>query len=229
MSVILITSHDESIYNISSSDASKAGKSPKYRERLLTKKKNLSLSATRGMKAHATMGLPEEVPPDPSDYLKKGTGKCSYSQEEDIKATQRKHICTRKQKLMPTKEEVIQYNRKKEEAEKEEKNFVRKNIKIATTMNAKEPEQKLVLNRFGESKPLTAGLEPIYIKADLLGKTPPYLKEFIKQSEKLHQMKREASGVEKPKCQYITRDQREQLLMVLFFMSIICFSLTYFL
>ncbi|EFA13369.2 hypothetical protein TcasGA2_TC000155 [Tribolium castaneum] len=129
-----------------------------------------------------------------------------------MKETPMKQFCQRKQRLFPTKEDIVQYNNRKKEEAIKEKNFISENIKTVLKMKPKEPEPRVVLEPHGESKRLIDGLEPIYIKSSAFGKTPGYLQSLIKKREKLHQMQKDARGVEKPKCRYIRRDEREELL-----------------
>ncbi|XP_044256133.1 enkurin [Tribolium madens] len=211
MSIIAITHHDENINNIISKPEYQYEGGPEgFKTRMYARLKAAPRD-TQAIKRHATMGLAQEPPPDPCDFLKKNSGKLSYSQNQ-TKEKPIKQFCQRKQRLFPTKEDIVQYNNRKKEEAKKEKNFISANIKTVLTMKAKEPEPKVVLEPHGESKRLTDGLEPIYIKSSAFGKTPEYLQSLIKKREKLHQMQKDARGVEKPKCRYIRRDEREELL-----------------
>lgn len=77
MSVILITTHDENIYNITKSQADLKKKQLPFKSKLREKRKLLHFTRQFDCNRHATMGLAEEIPPDPAQYLKKHTGKCS--------------------------------------------------------------------------------------------------------------------------------------------------------
>ncbi|XP_068918384.1 enkurin [Tenebrio molitor] len=212
MSIIAIINHDENINNIvekssTQYESDSSGYKKKFKARL-----KASPEKKVDIKRYATMGLPQENLPDPCDFLQKHSGKLAYTQDPQVKESIQKHVCQKKQKLFPTKDDIIQYDNRKKEAAKLMKNFISKNIKTVLTMKPKEPEQRVVLEPRGETKRLSDGLEPIYIKSDAFGKTPSYLQAFIKNREKLHQMRKDATGVEKPKCRYIRRDEREQLL-----------------
>ncbi|RZC38566.1 enkurin, partial [Asbolus verrucosus] len=209
MSVILITNHDENINKITEKTSIQYdSKSDGYKTELRDRMK-INPAQKIGLKAHATMGLPQEQLRGPCDFLRKRTGKLAYSHEAIT------HVCDkqrRKQNLLPTKEDIMQYNKRKKEAKSSEKNFVVKNITTVLKMKPKEHEQRVVLEPHGESKRLVDGLEPVYIKSDAFGKTPTYLQNFLKKEEKLHKMQKDITGVEKPICYYIGRDEREELL-----------------
>lgn len=74
MSVILITKHDENIYNITKSQADIKKKQLPFISKLKEKRKLLHPKRHLICNKHATMGVAEEVPPDPAQYLKKHTG-----------------------------------------------------------------------------------------------------------------------------------------------------------
>lgn len=211
MSIIAIIHHDENITKIIDKSATHHEKiGEKIRTQLHSGTKSMPGGKKIPIQRHATMGLPQETLPDPCDFLKKKTGKLSHTQ----KITPTKHFCQRKEKLFATKEDIKAYDTKKKEAANVERNFISENIKTVLKMKPKEPEPRVVLEAHGESKRLRDGLEPIYIKTSSFGKTPDYLQAMIKNREKLHQMQKDATGVEKPKCHYIRRDEREQLLEV---------------
>ncbi|KAJ3662115.1 hypothetical protein Zmor_006474 [Zophobas morio] len=212
MSVIAIIHHDENINKIIEKSSTQfEGATVCYKTQLRGKMKASPVKKIT-IKPYATMGLPQENTTDPCEFLKKQTGKLSYSQEEQIKATDEKHVCKRKPRMFATKEDIINYDNRKNKAANSVKNFISENIKTVLKMKPKEPTPKVVVEPYGKTKRLCDGLEPIYIKSDAFGKTPSYLQVFIKQREKLHQMQKDATGVEKPKCRYIRRDEREQLL-----------------
>lgn len=90
MSIILITNHDENIYNITKTHE----ESPKKPQQFVSKfhekststphqRQRAQRSPTVRKEGHATMGLPEGDPPDPHDYLKKHTGRLSYTRKTD--------------------------------------------------------------------------------------------------------------------------------------------------
>ncbi|XP_074035133.1 enkurin [Leptinotarsa decemlineata] len=207
MSVILITKHDENIYNITKSQADFKQKSPPYKSKFRDKTKEIHKDYKKCVKLHATMGRPEEDPPDPANFLRKHTGKPSYTHCKPPKESKPCEHLPHRDKV-PTLEEIA----KVENQQKEEKNFVHDNIQNITKMKAKEPVPKVVVDRVGTSKPLKPSLEPVYIKLPRFGRTPKYLVRFIQAKEKEYQMKKDASGVQQPLCKYITRDEREKLL-----------------
>lgn len=75
MSVILITKHDENIYNITKSQADFRKKQLPFKSKFREKRKLFHATKQLNCNRHATMGLAEEIPPDPAQYLKKHTGK----------------------------------------------------------------------------------------------------------------------------------------------------------
>lgn len=79
MSLILITNHDENIYNITKTQLDLQKKSPRYKSKFRDKNKHQLHIYAKSVKNHATMGIPQEDPPDPQHYLKKKTGKPSYT------------------------------------------------------------------------------------------------------------------------------------------------------
>lgn len=74
MSVILITKHDENIYNITKSQADLKKKQLPFKSKFREKRKLFRLQRHLDCNRHATMGVAEEIPPDPAQYLKKHTG-----------------------------------------------------------------------------------------------------------------------------------------------------------
>lgn len=81
-------------------------------------------------------------------------------------------------------------------------------------LKPKEPEKRLVVDCRGDSKDIRAGFEPQHLNAEVLGKTPQYLRRFIKQREHNKQVVKDASRLEKLKCRYITREEKDELLAV---------------
>lgn len=86
MSIILITNHDENIYNITKTHEEVSKKpQPKFASKFHEKSSQVKPSQraqhspTVRKEGHATMGLPEGDPPNPHDYLKKHTGILSYT------------------------------------------------------------------------------------------------------------------------------------------------------
>nr|CAH7734637.1 unnamed protein product [Callosobruchus chinensis] len=77
MSVILMTSHDENIYNITKTQDLKKMMAPAYKSKFRDKHRQIK-QYKECVKLHATMGVPEEEPPDPSRFLKKHTGEAMF-------------------------------------------------------------------------------------------------------------------------------------------------------
>lgn len=92
------------------------------------------------------------------------------------------------------------------------KDFILENIKNISNMKPKEPEQRVVIDRIGTSKPLKPGLEPIFIRSSHFGKAPRYLLNIINSDKKKYLTIKDESGIQKPKCRYITREERAELL-----------------
>ncbi|KAJ8985116.1 hypothetical protein NQ317_012766 [Molorchus minor] len=215
MSVILITEHNENIYDVTKVE-------PKYiRKRVYFKSRHsnrLNKFYKKCVKLHATMGVAEEEPPDPSNYLKKRTEVISKFQvnphtliparspPKDPKP--KKSAADEERNRIPTVEELRKQGRK----EKSDKNFVSHNIKLVKEMKPKEPIPKLVIDRTGTKKPLSGGLEPVFIMSEEFGKPPHYLLRFVKKHNKQKYLEKDTEGLEKPKCRYITKEERDQLL-----------------
>ncbi|XP_023310057.1 enkurin [Anoplophora glabripennis] len=213
MSVILITKHDENIYNIVTTEQEEKikreiktirSRPPTYKSKFRKYRNDYR----KCVKAHATMGVAEEVLPDPAHYLKKHSGKPICS-----------NLCYKQQKKDPPfpkreVERVPSFNQWKNRIIKHDppKDFVLENIKKISNMKPKEPEQRLVVDHTGTSKPLRPGLEPIFIRSTHFGKAPRYLLNIIDLDKKKYLTIKEESGIQKPKCRYITREERAQLL-----------------
>lgn len=93
MSLIFITHHNENIYDIVKNETDLKKKSPRFKKNKLREEKNVASLGVPGARrlskkaqTHATMGIPEEEPPDPHNYLKKRTGKPSYTVAKPKKA-----------------------------------------------------------------------------------------------------------------------------------------------
>ncbi|XP_050301256.1 enkurin [Anthonomus grandis grandis] len=220
MSLIFITNHDENIYNITKNQTDLQKKSPRYKSKFQKSKIQTVTTAVSPIcvksngKKHATMGVPEEEPPDPHNYLKKRTGKPSYTME---KPEQVGRLC--KKTNLPHKgptpliKDLIEEAKKHEKEVESTKNFIKGNVETVKNMKPKEPEHRVVIDKAGTTiYPELQGLEPVYIKKTIFGRTPEYLVRFNKIKEKEYQMRKDASGKQQPKCRYITRDEREQLL-----------------
>lgn len=212
----MMTQHDENIYSISSESAKHDKKPMGHRKKLADGKRRI-ISTTYlekyVIKPHATMGTPFITPPDPCNFLRKNTGfnsKKMIKSDTDIRLTPKPV----KKKDIPSLDEAKLYDEERQKAFNAQKNFIRKNIKCVLSMKPKEPEQKVVLNRYGESTPLKRGLEPIYIKTEVYGRTPKYLNRFIRMQQQKYQIQKDFSGVEQPRCRYITSEEREKLMQV---------------
>lgn len=202
-----MTHHNESIYETAKLPLPYQKKSDRYKSKfrkIITTEKHYNQKSER---KHESMGLPEQSPPNPSEYLKKNSWRPPIKQ--NIETGKRSPITLPE---VPLRNQVL-----KEQDEKlkhKEKDFVSINVKNAITMPPKIPKRRTVIERFGEAKLLEQGLEPKYISSKLFGRTPNYLKKEIKIREKLLQTQKDIIGVNQPKCRYITRDEREKLLEV---------------
>lgn len=209
MSVIFITEHDENIYSISAKDDAHRKKATKFR------KKNVKGDVTRERdikekpsgKKWGVMGPPSEELPDPCNFLKKHADiKMKTKQEPE------KFQCLKTKKLpsVPRRSEIA----KQEDGKCKKKDFITENIKDVVHKKPKDPEKRVVIDRHGDTKELSRGLVPQYIYSPTFGKTPEYLQRLIKMKEKVLQLKKDIYGTEQPKCRYITREERENLLAV---------------
>ncbi|XP_030765552.1 enkurin [Sitophilus oryzae] len=214
MSVIFITQHDENIYNITKSQIDLQHKSPKYKSKFRDKNKHALHFYAKNIKNHATMGIPQEEPPDPQNYLKKRTGKPSYTSNIPKKEPKLcRNLNLPHKEDTPLVKDLLEASKKHEKEVLSTKDFIKDNIATVKSMKTKEPDHKIVVDRVGTTvHPEANGWEPVYIKKSIFGKTPNYLVRFNKIKEKEYQMRKDASGKQQPKCRYIRRDEREELL-----------------
>ncbi|XP_017777019.1 PREDICTED: enkurin [Nicrophorus vespilloides] len=215
MSIIVLTHHNECIYDITKSfDQSFPKKTKKLEDKTGRCDYKFSRERKRWLlkngKPHGTMGLPKQPPRNPHDFLKKNTGKPPMLPPEIADPDHgKKPQMQRRLPPVPLREETL-----KETAEKlkhEKKNHLQKNIKNATTMAPKLPARRVNITITGDSRDLSAGLEPQHLTSKVYGKIPPYLDQLIKVKEKAIQREKDRY-TKRPKCAYITREERENLL-----------------
>ncbi|GJQ79590.1 hypothetical protein Trydic_g16432 [Trypoxylus dichotomus] len=212
MSVVLITQHDESIYNVTKKPegyqmAKEILYHSQHEERFRNEKTNPKLHKEKG-----TLGPARLDRPKPNYYLKKNTGKPPMLPAELMDPDYGHHKCMKESKWppIPLRKEVL-----KEQDEKlihPPKDFITKNVKAAIAMKPKEPERKIAVDRTGTKKELKAGLQPEYIYSKEFAKIPQYLDKFIKVKERQEQIRKDLALKVQPKCRYITREQRDLLL-----------------
>ncbi|XP_031346111.1 enkurin [Photinus pyralis] len=205
MSVILISHHDENIYSSAKKAPVCRKKEPRY---VSTFQKPLKIeNQKRKRYSHATMGLPEREPTDPSQFLQKNKGvRHKVIRERPYTP----HVKLRPP-VIPTaallKEDVERRNKTPPMA-----NFVARNIKNAVHLKPKAPVERVVINCHGDSKKIAAGMEPVYIYEEGFGKVPQYLRAIIQKRERHVQFQKDVADVEQPKCRYVTKEQRAELL-----------------
>lgn len=210
MSIVLITHHDENIYDITKTSGEEDQSAPRHMtkfDKIVEKEHKIKPEDKR----YGTMGPPEYPPPDPKAYLKKRTWKPPMripSQPGKYQA------CGMKKVPIPHPEETIKEYKERLKAISKKRNFIAENVKYVLTLKPKEPQKRLVVDCHGESKDINRGLEPQFINSANFGKTPNYLKHFQVMREKRMQLKKDIIVAEKPKCRYITKDEREELLAV---------------
>lgn len=198
MSVVLITNHDENIYNSTKKATTYHKKSPRYVSKFRGAIK-AEADARNRKKNFATMGLPRLPLPSPTDFLRK---KPKEGRRKIVGAKAAAEADAEPQKEKP--------------ARARKKNFISINIKKVINLKPREHEPRLVMNQFGATKELSAGLEPVHIYNSTFGKMPDYLTKFIKTKEKDLQLLKDSSATKQPKCRYVTREQREILLAVFY-------------
>lgn len=214
MSVVLITQHDESIYNVTKKpEGVQMAKEVIYHSQHESTIKNVKRHP-KLYRQKGTLGPPQVDLRKPSEYLKKQTGKPPMLPPEQMDPDYGHHKCMKACRAppVPIRKEVI-----KEQDEKlihPRKDFITKNVKAAMTMKPKEPERKVVIDRTGTTKELKAGLKPKYIYSEVFAKIPQYLDKIIKVKEREQQKKKDLAFKVQPQCRYITREQREKLLSV---------------
>lgn len=210
MSIVLITHHDESIYNVASPiQKSEKMPSPRKISKQEKPKKQRQPTAIADQKMCATMGPPEYPPPDTRDYLKKNTWKPPVKTPSKIERDR-----TIRAAPIPHRTDAIKEYEEKIKAMTKQKNFIVENIKYVVKLKPKEPEKKLVLDCHGDSKDIKRGLEPHFLHSSNFGKTPKYLKRLVEMREKDLQLVKDITVAEHPKCRYITKEERDELLAV---------------
>ncbi|KAL1488999.1 hypothetical protein ABEB36_014778 [Hypothenemus hampei] len=214
MSIILITDSNEIINDITKTHTDLKKKYPIPR-----RKCEGDTFATNGkyeweIQTHATMGLPELELPDPHSFLKKGTGQPSYTSKKFN--NNEKHLCKKtkfKSDIPLTKELIDAFKCTQGKMLKKRTDFVKDNVKIVKQMKPKEPEVRRVIDRIGTiSYPQAQGMLPTYIKKRDFGKTPNYLINFRRSHEIDYQLKKHLSPNKHVKCQYISMNERNQML-----------------
>lgn len=211
MSVILITSHNENIYDTSKIKSTTEKQPLIYKSKFSGMKKPSSIES-KNYKQHATMGLPHMPLPNPTEFLKRNTWKppinpCTQEEHDQCHSQN-----TRNNPLVPNRDEVLKEQDAKLKHTK--KDYITKNVKAAVRTKPKEPVPKVVLDRYGSKKELKAGLEPRFIFSEVFGRTPRYLQNIIKLKEQQIQEDKDKLSFQQPKCRYITREERDNLLTV---------------
>lgn len=211
MSVILITEHNENIYNVVQKVEARYKKSPRFIPKVRKRIEKQLQEESSGRKLYGVMGLPEQPLPDPSKYLRRKEGlkqlkkSASPGQDDDGGKAQLKNP-------LPTEEELREFRKKWKKPV--ERNFINVNVKAVVHQKPKTPTKQLVLDCFGNKKELSRGLEPQYIYTKTFGKTPEYLKRQMRKWETQAQRLKDFSGIDQPICRYITREERDELLEV---------------
>lgn len=213
MSLIFIKKHNENIYDITEKAAAHSEKPQKYVSKFRKNVKN-TIACEKDKKGFGIMGPPPEVLlPDVTKFLKKHTGEKRLLEKKIDQPQEKMGLKVSKLPPVPHTVDLLKENEEKLK-NRETKNFICLNIKHVLKQKPKEPERKVVIERYGESKELSRGLEPQYIYSSVFGKTPRYLQHIIEERAKQEQLKKDASGSEQPMCRYITREEREKLLAV---------------
>lgn len=213
MSIIVLKHHDENIYDVTPKEEIHIKRSPRYvsKFRESVKEEHKRNNSIRG-KECGIMGPPEQQPPHPSRFLKKHTAEqARLKRNAEIKKDSESLKVSKMQPVPRTADLLKEYDKDRIQPSK---NFVAENIKQVLESKPREPEQRVVIDRYGERKELSRGLEPRYINSKVFGKTPPYLVNFINIKKRQKQLQKDAEALKQPKCRYITREEREQLLAV---------------
>lgn len=225
MSIVLITQHDENIYNLAKAKAkpkpekteerevaSPSHQTSKFDHHQHQRVKKEHKSKTVEEKKYATMGPAEYPPPDTKNFLKKRTWKPPMKTPSQLGKYQ---PCGRNVPIPRTSDAIKEYEERMKQISKR-RNFIAENVKYVLKLKPKEPEKKLVIDCHGESKNINRGLQPQYLYSASFGKTPKYLKRFMQSRERVMQLKKDITVTEsnKPKCRYITKEERDELLNV---------------
>lgn len=206
MSLVVITHHDENIFNINKNeeqfpkkkDEGKNEREPLKRGLHLTKRYMDLIKKSECKQPNSTMGPPFIELPDPANFLKKGTG------------NQTKPICLNLEKRVPLVQKkppippVLSKSKPKKHV-----NFVSKNIQNVKMMKSKEPNLRVVVHPLGDVKPLR-----YFKKGKEFAQVPHYLVKLKSHVEEKRLREKEAVSIKQPLCTYITSDQREALLQV---------------
>ncbi|KAK4877726.1 hypothetical protein RN001_010232 [Aquatica leii] len=153
------------------------------------------------------MGLPDRIFPSPSEFLRKKCGIRHQVKSDSSKQPPSKRLTP----VIPTVD-LLKEDRERRKKLPPEKNFVRVNVDNALNLKPKVPEERIVIRKDGLTKKMSAGMEPVYIFKETFGRMPQYLKRFIKEREKNVLMKKDVTEIEHPKCRYVIKEEREQLL-----------------
>lgn len=218
MSIVLITHHDENIYNITGESHKPPVKPSPVQHHISTSsiRKHHQELYRQTLKAEeankkmcATMGPAEYPPPDTQAYLKKNTWKPPMRKPSRIERDR----TVRAAPIPHTADAIKEYDERLKAMTKK-RNFIVENIKYVVRLKPKEPQKRLVLDCHGDSKDINRGLQPQFLYSKVFGKTPKYLKRMVETRERHVQLEKDITVTEQPKCRYITKEEREELLAV---------------
>ncbi|CAG9769029.1 unnamed protein product [Ceutorhynchus assimilis] len=211
MSLVFITNHNEVITDMF--------KGPTRQPRGPLYKGKFHAERAKEQRTHATMGVPQEEPPDPQKFLKKGHGQPCYTKSIELEKPGR--ICEKLQAKhkadTPLVRDLYEAHKIHEKLVESTKNFVKGNIQKAKEMKAKDPDRKIVVDRVGTKiNPVAQGLEPVYIKKPVYGDYPKYLKKFKEEAELKRHLTKDVMGTgtshQALRCKYITGMQKREML-----------------
>lgn len=213
MSVVLISHHDETIYDINkTTKGDVALQDSRFTRPSTTNLKKSVLQELekqkRKRKAFGIMGRPKQPLPDPKSFLKKHTGKVFAVDPKDREIGK---VNFPKKEAVP--KTVCAVYEQMHKLHHNKKNFVHENVKKALEMKPKVPIRKEITDVKSHGFKIVPK-EPEQVSNKIFAKIPRYLDAMIKQRQAEIEAENELKGIVKQKCTYITRDERKILLEV---------------
>ncbi|CAG9859272.1 unnamed protein product [Phyllotreta striolata] len=206
MSIVLLTQHDENIYDIFKGKETNARQVKLRYKTPADEVKIVYPELQVEKKKYGVMGAANYDLPDPHNFLKKRSGKPCYPKPKSKKEPAKPCMPHKLPDVPKTKELVKLYS-----LPKDDKDFIVKNIDCVKGQPGKEHEPCMVTDKYGNKEPAKV-LEPLYVKCPTFGQTPHYLKAFLRQREIAFQKMREAKVTIQPICKYLTKHRRTELL-----------------
>ncbi|PNF26726.1 Enkurin [Cryptotermes secundus] len=240
MSTVLLTAHDENIYNIIKKEDAKP--SPKISAKPPFITKLLEAEGKRNKCCHKTFGFAKVPLNTPSEYLKKNSRilphcpkieepRCLLSQrlpkiptriqaakkQQDKQAEDASQCCSYpvvKEEIKPeAKQDLEQTQGNPKRKGKDRHNYCHQNIVQAVRLVPHQPKHNYVDTKKGDAHALqSSGLEPHYILRKTFGKNPNYLHHCQLRADAPEKEKETEKKQFKVDGRYITERERKALL-----------------